>query len=125
MTQPIKFGIIGTGAIAGQHIAAIKELEGAEIVAVCSSSPERARQAQKKWGVKAYSDQDEFLAHPGMNAVSICTASGYHMEPAVRAAHAGKHVLVEKPIEINLERADQMINVCHDNGVGRGFSKPI
>ncbi len=42
------------------------------------------------------------------------------MEPAVRAAHAGKHILVEKPIEINMERADQMINVCHDNGVKLG-----
>ncbi|MDN3670644.1 Gfo/Idh/MocA family oxidoreductase [Echinicola jeungdonensis] len=120
MTQPVKFGIIGTGAIAGQHAAAIKELPEAELVAVCSSSPERANQAEEKLGVKAYSNWEDFLAHPGMEAVSICTASGHHMEPAIKAAHAGKHILVEKPVEINLERAEMMIKACEDNGVKLG-----
>jgi len=120
MGSIIKFGIVGTGAIAGQHAAAIKELPSAELVAVCSSSSERAKQARDKFMVPAYSELDEFLAHPDMDAVCICTASGSHMDAAVKAAKAGKHVLVEKPIEINLERADKMIQACKENGVKLG-----
>ncbi len=100
----MKFGIIGTGAIAGQHAAAIKAIPEAELVAVCSSNSQRAKTAKEKFGVEAYSDWDSFLQHPGMEVVCICTASGDHMEPTVKAAEAGMHVLVEKPIEINLER---------------------
>ncbi|UCS92855.1 Gfo/Idh/MocA family oxidoreductase [Echinicola marina] len=120
MGQKIKFGIIGTGAIAAQHAAAIGECEAAELVAVCSSNEERARSAEDKFRVKAYSNLDEFLAHPAMEVVCICTASGRHMEAAVAVARAAKHILVEKPIEINLERADRIIEACKENGVVLG-----
>ena len=57
------------------------------------------------------------LAHPGLDVVCICTPSGAHMEPAVQAARAGKHVVVEKPLEITLPRCDAIIDACDDAGV--------
>jgi UDP-N-acetyl-2-amino-2-deoxyglucuronate dehydrogenase len=57
------------------------------------------------------------LAHPGLDVVSVCTPSGAHREPAVRAANAGKHVVVEKPLEITVPRCDAIINACDEVGV--------
>jgi predicted dehydrogenase len=113
----IKIGIIGTGAIAGIHAASIKAIGNAELVAVCSSSPDRAQEAESRFGVKGYSDIPAFLAHPDLDVVCICTASGRHLEPALAAAKAGKHLIIEKPIEVTLERADQLINACQTQGV--------
>src|SRR5690554_4540333 len=116
-TKKLGFGIIGTGAIASHHAAAIQSYEGSELVAVCSSTVERARQAQGKFGVPAYSDLEEFLKRKDIDVVCICTHSGNHMTPGIAAAKAGKHVLLEKPIEINLSRADQLIDTCAAQGV--------
>ncbi|WP_200977394.1 Gfo/Idh/MocA family protein [Echinicola sp. 20G] len=120
MAHTLKFGIIGTGAIAGQHAAAIRESKNSELVAVCSSTPVRAEQAKHKFGVSTYFEINQFLAHPELDVVCICTASGHHMEVVIKAAQAGKHVLVEKPIEINLSRAGEMIKACHENEVKLG-----
>ncbi|ERM82723.1 hypothetical protein P872_04185 [Rhodonellum psychrophilum GCM71 = DSM 17998] len=120
MKRNLGFGIIGTGAIASKHAAAIRELAGAELVAVCSSSEERAARASESFKVRAYSDIKAFLNHPELDIVCICTASGAHLEPALAAAKAGKHLLIEKPIEINLERTDELIAACHTAGVKLG-----
>ncbi|WPR74024.1 Gfo/Idh/MocA family oxidoreductase [Algoriphagus sp. NG3] len=118
--RKLKIGIIGTGAITGKHADAIKEIENAELVALCSSSPERAKAAQEKFGIDTYADVSAFLTHPELDVVCICTASGHHMEAGLLAAEAGKHLLIEKPIEINLARADQLIEACEANNVKLG-----
>jgi UDP-N-acetyl-2-amino-2-deoxyglucuronate dehydrogenase len=112
-----KVGIIGTGAIAGIHAASIRVIKNAELVAVCSSSPDRAKEAEAKFGVKAYSDIQAFLTHPDLDIICICTASGQHLEPALAAAKVGKHLFIEKPIEVTLARADQLIEACQVHGV--------
>ncbi len=120
MSRKIGFGIIGTGSIAGKHAAAIRELSGAELLAMCSSTKERAAVAEGNFKVKTYSNVDEFLDHPGLDVVCICTASGNHLEPGLSAARKGKHLLIEKPIEITLDRADQLIAACKDARVKLG-----
>ncbi|WP_425635809.1 Gfo/Idh/MocA family protein [Algoriphagus yeomjeoni] len=118
--RKFKIGIVGTGAITGKHADAIAEIENAELVALCSSSAERAKAAQEKFGVDTYSDVSAFLTHPELDIVCICTASGHHMEAGLLAAKAGMHLIIEKPIEINLRRADQLIDTCEENGVKLG-----
>jgi UDP-N-acetyl-2-amino-2-deoxyglucuronate dehydrogenase len=119
-TKKIGFGIIGTGAIAGLHAAAIHACEDAELLAVCSSSEERAAEAAKKFGVPADYKWDEFLDRKDIEIVAICTHSGNHLEPAIAAAKAGKHILLEKPIEVSVERADELIAACKSAGVKLG-----
>lgn len=114
------FGIIGTGAIAAHHAKSIQELDNCQLMAVCSTSPARAAEAEKKFGVAAYSEVADLLAREDIDIVSICRESGNHMEPAIAAARAGKHVLIEKPIEVSLERADQLIAACRSQGVKLG-----
>lgn len=116
-SKKLGFAIVGTGAIAGHHAACINGLEDCELVAVCSSSPERAEAAEQKFGVPAYSDVEEMLQRTDIDVVCICTHSGAHLAPTLAAAQAGKHVICEKPLEINLERADQMIRACRVMGV--------
>ncbi|HUH46359.1 MAG TPA: Gfo/Idh/MocA family oxidoreductase, partial [Arenibacter sp.] len=114
------FGIIGTGAIAAHHAKSIGMLAGCELVAVCSTAPERAKEAAEKFGVRAYSDLEDFLLREDLDIVSVCTQSGRHMEPILAAAMAGKHIIVEKPLEISLERANRIISVCGEQNVKLG-----
>ena len=67
--------------------------------------------------MKAYQDLDAFLADPELEIVTIATPSGAHLEPALAAARAGKHIIVEKPLEITPERIDQMRSACEEAGV--------
>ncbi len=118
--KKLGFGIIGTGAIATHHAASIQELESCELRAVCSSTEARAQEAARKFGVSAYYRMEELLAREDIDVVAVCTESGNHLEPVLAAARAGKHVLTEKPLEVSLERADQMIAACRAQGVKLG-----
>jgi predicted dehydrogenase len=113
------FGIIGCGMIAEFHTKAINEIEGAEVLGVYDTVPERTAKIvsmARGTGAQGFDDLDAMLAHPGIDVVCVCTPSGAHMEPAVRAAQAGKHVVVEKPLEVTLPRCDAIINACDQAG---------
>ena len=112
------FAIVGCGMIAEYHTKAINEIDGAKVVAAFSRSPANgAKIAALSGGAVIYDDLDAMLAHPGVDVVTICTPSGAHRDPAMAAAKAGKHVVVEKPLEITLERCDAIISACDDAGV--------
>ena len=113
----MNFGIIGTGMIADFHARAIAEIPGARLAACFSLYEKDARAFAARHGCTAYADLAEFLAHPGLDTVTICTPSGVHLEPALQAAAAGKHVIVEKPLEITEARCDAMIDACEREGV--------
>jgi predicted dehydrogenase len=111
------FGIIGCGMIANFHAKAIADVRGAKLVACFDRSPAAADKLAAASGCKAYHTLDDLLADPSIHIVTIGTPSGAHMEPAVAAAEAGKHVIVEKPLEITLRRCDQIIDACQRAGV--------
>jgi len=113
------FGIVGCGMIARFHAQAIKELPNARLVALYSRNPENARKLQEAVGVQCeiYTDLPAMLRRSDLHIVNICTPSGAHMEPAVAAAEAKKHVVVEKPLEITLDRCDRIIAACERNKV--------
>ena len=111
------FGIIGCGMIANFHAKAIADIRGAKLVACFDMFPAAADRLAESTGCKPYHDLKEMLADPDVDVVTICTPSGAHMEPAVQAANAGKHVIVEKPLEVTLKRCDRIIDACEKNGV--------
>ncbi len=116
----IGFGIVGGGMIGAVQAAAIEQINGAKLVAVCGRDEKRTAEFATKFGAVAYTDYDNFLQHPGLHVVNICTPSGSHAELGIRAAEAGKHVLTEKPIETTLEKADALIEACDRAGVKLG-----
>ncbi|TWT28432.1 Gfo/Idh/MocA family oxidoreductase [Planomicrobium sp. CPCC 101110] len=113
----MNFAIVGCGAIALQHIETITELPGAKLSALYSRNTDKANEWGQKYQVKSYSDYDRLLADESIDVVVILTPSGTHAEFGIRAAQAKKHVIVEKPIDITLEKANALITACGDAGV--------
>lgn len=104
-----RFGIVGAGLIADFHARAIGDIPNAKFVACCDTNLPRAEALAKKYGGQAYGSYEEMLKNKDIDIVTIATPSGLHMEPAIAAARAGKHVICEKPVEITLERIDAMV----------------
>jgi UDP-N-acetyl-2-amino-2-deoxyglucuronate dehydrogenase len=112
----IGFGLVGTGMAGLTHAREVAFVEDAELVAVCSRNAERVRAFASRFGVPSwYTDYRELLANPDVDVVNVLVPTGQHAEVTIAASDAGKHVLVEKPLEINLARADEMIRVCRAN----------
>jgi predicted dehydrogenase len=110
-------GIVGAGVIGEMHAQALQGLESARLVGVAEIREEAGRGFAKRYSVEWYPRIEELLTRPDMDAVALCTPSGLHSDQAVQAARAGKHVITEKPMAINLEGADRMIRACHEAGV--------
>ena len=109
MKNKLGFGIVGTGMIASIHAQALQQIEEAELVAVCSRSQSHAAAFVSRFGGTPYDNLDAMLANPDVDILIIATPSGAHLEPALAAARAGKHVLCEKPLELTTARIDAMI----------------
>lgn len=115
--SPLRFGVVGCGAIGPTHAGALQQIADAQLVAVADLIPERAANTAKKFDIsRIYADARDLFADPDLDAVCICTPSGMHAEHAVAALEAGKHVLVEKPMEISLEACNRMIAAAHRAG---------
>ena len=112
-----KIGIVGGGSIALTHAKVISELDNAQLAGVCIRSKEKVEDTKAKFGVPVYTDLEEFLKITDLEIVCVCTPSGLHLDPALAAAKAGKHVVVEKPIEITLPRVDEMTRACEEGHV--------
>ncbi|CAB1078106.1 oxidoreductase [Alkalispirochaeta odontotermitis] len=110
-------GIVGCGMIADFHARAIAAMRGGHLACVFSRSKTNADRVADEYNCASYQDYQAFLAHPGLDIVAIATPSGAHLEPCVKAAAAGKHVICEKPLEVTLERVDRMIHACESNEV--------
>lgn len=114
------FGIVGTGMIAKHHARALGSVPGARVAAVYSRDQARAGAFAAEFGCRGYSDYARFLDDQTVSIVSICTPSGAHLEVAVAAARAGKHLIIEKPLEITLDRCDRIIETAEKYGVYLG-----
>jgi len=111
------FGIVGLGLIAEFHAKAIRAMKKGKLIACYSRSQTNADAFGKKYNCSGYSSMNAFCSHPDLDIVTICTPSGAHLEPSLKVAEAGKHLIVEKPLEISLERCDKIIEVCEKNKV--------
>lgn len=103
MPRNIRFGVIGCGGIALWHINAIKNIENAELAAVCDIDPMRSAEWGAKYNVPCFTEPADMLTGDLVDAVSICTPSGLHAGLAEKAFSYGKHVVVEKPLAITPE----------------------
>jgi UDP-N-acetyl-2-amino-2-deoxyglucuronate dehydrogenase len=113
------FAIVGCGMIARFHAKALADVPNARVTALVSRKAENARKLADDLNLPCdiYTDLAPVLARQDVDVVIITTPSGAHMEPAVAAAAAGKHVVVEKPLEITLEHCDRIIAACSNNKV--------
>jgi len=116
--EKMRFGIIGCGVIHHWHAAAIRSIAGeAELVAVCDVVPDRVTEAAHELGVTGYSSIGDLLADDRVDVVTIATPSGLHAEHALEALRHGKHVIVEKPFDVSLAKADRIMAEAADRGL--------
>jgi UDP-N-acetyl-2-amino-2-deoxyglucuronate dehydrogenase len=108
-SRSLGFGLVGCGVIAETYAAAIRDLDGARLVAVTDVLDERAERFASEHSTANAGSLDKLLATPEVQVVCICAPSGLHAEIGLAAAEAGRHVVVEKPIDISLDAARRLI----------------
>ena len=113
-------GIVGSGLIADFHAKAISDIPNAKIVGFSDNGSGKSTVLAEKYGCQAFHDYRELIHHPDVQVITVATPSGAHLEPALEAAKAGRHVLCEKPMEINTHRVDQMIQAHEEAGTRLG-----
>jgi predicted dehydrogenase len=120
----IKWGLIGAGDIARKRVApALRDLPNCTLVSVSRSRYELAQSFAQEFGAHKWSaDWREIVADRETDAVYIATPVYLHAEQAIAAAEAGKHVLCEKPMALNVNECDQMIAACDANNVKLGIA---
>lgn len=116
--RPIRFGIVGTGAIAPFHVRAIQNAPGAQVVGVASRTAENAQRFAKEHQIPFVASDAEALArHPEIDAIAITTPSALHRAPALAAIRSGKHLMIEKPIDATVEGTDEILEAAKTAGV--------
>src|SRR2546422_4979412 len=103
--EGMRFAVIGAGVIGALHAETIAHLQGAELTAVVDVHPERARSLAGRYRALGLTSLEEALGRSDVEAVAICTPSGHHADLVEKALAAGKHVVVEKPLDVSLEAA--------------------
>ncbi len=119
MSTPLKVGLVGTGSIARAHLPAFQQFPGAiQLTAVCDIRAEAAQRYAANAGVDAvYTDFEKMLREADIDAVDICTIHDQHKHQAIAAASAGKHILLEKPMGINMAECREVVTTAEQAGV--------
>ncbi len=117
MSRKLRAGVIGVGTFGSLHARVYAELESVDLVAVADIQTERTQPFVSQYGANAYTDYEELLEKEDLDMVSVCTSDELHIAPVLAAASAGKHILVEKPLAINVPDCDVMIQAAESAGV--------
>jgi hypothetical protein len=110
-TQPLNLGIVGCGFVTRtRHLPALRRVPEVRVVAVADVDPASARDVADRWGIpRRHADGRALVADPAVEAVAVCVPAACHVEVALAALEAGKHVLVEKPLALSLAEADRLL----------------
>ena len=112
----LRWGIIGCGAIGPKHARFLERMPKVSVVAAADNDPEALERMCTRFGLKGYLDFQAMILHEHLDVVSVCTPSGLHHDMAIWALQHGCHVLVEKPMAINVPACDAMITAQRETG---------
>jgi myo-inositol 2-dehydrogenase / D-chiro-inositol 1-dehydrogenase len=126
MQAPVRVGLIGSHFISSVHAEALRHCPQAQLVAVASPTPGNAEKFAQRFGIPhAFRDYHELLARPDVDMVVVGVPNDLHCPITLAAAAAGKHVVMEKPLCLNLAEADQMITACRGAGVKLMYAEEL
>jgi predicted dehydrogenase len=126
MTQPVRVGLIGSQFISSIHAESLQRCAAAQMVAVASPTPGHAGAFARRFGIpRHFTDYQEMLALPDLDLVVVGVPNHLHCAVAVDAARAGKHVVMEKPLCLNLAEADRMIAAAREAGVKLMYAEEL
>lgn len=115
--KKIKVAIVGTGGFAEEHARELMKASNAAVAGVYGGEPKRRDEFASRYGIKSYSSFEECLNDREVGFVDIVCRHNEHASYGVMAAQAGKHVIVEKPIDVELEAAKRLVDICSAKGV--------
>jgi predicted dehydrogenase len=118
--REIKVGIIGAGNIGSFHAKVLQEVEGAALAAVADTNGDSAAKLADRYGCPSFSDYREMLTRAETDLIAVCLPPSLHYSAALDIAKAGKHILMEKPMDISSEQAGKMTLECKKLGVKLG-----
>lgn len=118
--RTINVGVIGVGAMGYNHARVYSKLDDVNLVAVSDVSEKTLNKVAKKYNAKGYTEYEDLLNDPEIEAVSVCVPTTFHHGVVMEAIKHGKHVLVEKPIAFTLNEAEEMIAAAKEKGVFLG-----
>ncbi len=116
----VRIGVIGAGKFGQTHLDAFSQMEyagAAKLAAIAEKDPARAAALRSRYSCPVYEDYRQMLAREPLEAVSIATPDHLHREIALAAARGGKHILVEKPMDVTVEGAAEMVQAAREAGV--------
>ena len=113
----VGFAVVGAGLVGPRHAEFATRAEGAALRVVCDLREDRGRALADRLGAEWVPDFREVVRREDVQVVNVCLPTSLHLEVATAAAEAGKHVMVEKPLDLNVQRARQLIDVCRRHGV--------
>lgn len=119
MNRKIKYGIVGSGNFAGVHLEGIKGVHDIEVIAICDPHVESCYPYAEKYGIpkeNCFDDYKKLLAMDEIEAVVVATNDQTHAEISIAAMRAGKHVLCEKPMSLDLDECKEMIKTSDETG---------
>lgn len=119
-TKTYRIAILGCGKVAHLHAQAIANLPNAELAGVWSRRASTASEFAAQHQTTAYGNIENMIRQAEIDLALVCTPHPFHREPAVEAARAGAHLLVEKPLASTLEDCDAIIDACNKSGVNLG-----
>jgi UDP-N-acetyl-2-amino-2-deoxyglucuronate dehydrogenase len=117
MSGDLRVGIIGCGAMGQAHLGVWEKVSGACVSAVCDGNPQRADETARQTDAAPFTEIEAMAASGLIDAVDICTPSGLHADQGLIAARHNLHVLVEKPLDLNITKADRLIAECESRGL--------
>ena len=114
----LRWGLLAAGAIARAFATGLQQTNSGEVVAVAARNGDDASKFANKFDIpRAHEGYDALIADPSVDAIYLSTPHNHHAEWAIKAANAGKHILCEKPITVNLADADSVINAARGNRI--------
>ncbi len=125
--EKIKVAILGAGFISDIHLESYERfVPEAQVVAVYTRNGEKAKAFAEKHHIPQWFDNlDELIENSGCHVVDICLPNFLHHEATLKAAAAGKHIIIEKPLAVTLEEADEMIDACKKAGVKLMYAEEL
>lgn len=115
MSGPLRIGVVGTGSLGYHHARILRDVSGVVMMGFFEADAERAGTVARELGVRAFPTLDALLAE--VDAVSVVVPTSKHHEVAMQALQAGKHLLIEKPITVTLDEADELLALAEQKGL--------
>lgn len=117
--MPVRIAVVGAGKFGQTHLDVFSQLggRGVELAAIAEADPARAEALRARYGLPVYADHREMLAKERLDAISVATPDHLHRGIVIDAAAAGKHILVEKPLDVTVEGAEAIVRAAREAGV--------